>query len=84
MFVKGVGRTHLSQETAVELDILRISPFEASSISEEIDSDIRGKLSYLFNGVGLLKGYELKLRVDESVKPVAQQVRVAREGQQET
>ena len=28
----------------------------------------------MFNGVGLLKGYELKLRVDESGKPVAQQV----------
>ena len=29
----------------------------------------------LFNGVGLLRGYELKLNVDTSVKPVAQPVR---------
>ena len=28
----------------------------------------------LFTGVGLLKGYELKLHIDESVKPVAQPV----------
>ena len=29
----------------------------------------------MFTGVGLLKGYELKLHIDESVKPVAQPVR---------
>ena len=41
LFVEGVGRTLLSQETAVELDILRIGPVEASSVSGEIDSDAR-------------------------------------------
>ena len=29
----------------------------------------------MFNGVGLLKGCELKLHIDDSVKPVAQHVR---------
>ena len=29
----------------------------------------------MFTGVGLLKAYELKLHIDESVKPVAQPVR---------
>ena len=41
MFVEGVNRTLLSQETAVELEILRIGPLEASSVSREIDSDSR-------------------------------------------
>ena len=43
VFIEGVRRTLLSQETAVELDILRIGPVEASSVSKEIDSDIRGR-----------------------------------------
>ena len=41
MFVEGVGRTLLSQETGVELNISRIGPVEASSVSREIDSDSR-------------------------------------------
>ena len=42
---------------------------------ETTDHDIRDKYKELFTGVGLLKGYELKLNVDTSVKPVAQPVR---------
>ena len=41
LLVEGVGRTLLSQETAVEFDVLRIGPVEASSVSGEIDSDSR-------------------------------------------
>ena len=54
MFFEGVGRTLLSQETTMELDILRIGSVEASSVSGEKDSGTR--MSYLFNGFGLLKG----------------------------
>ena len=42
---------------------------------ETTDQDIRDKYKELFTGVGLLKGYELKLKVDTSVKPFAQPVR---------
>ena len=66
VFVEGVSRTLLSQETAVELDISRIGAVEASSVSGEIDSNSCVKESYL------LKEYELKLLVDDAVKPVAQ------------
>ena len=41
MFVEGVGRTLLSQETTVEIDILRIGPIQACSVSGEIDSGPR-------------------------------------------
>ena len=41
VFVEGVGRTLLSQETTVEIDILRIGPIQACSVSGEIDSGPR-------------------------------------------
>ena len=42
---------------------------------ETTDQNIWDKYKEVFNGVGLLKVYELKLNVDTSVKPVAQPVR---------
>ena len=42
---------------------------------ETTDQYIRDKYKKLFNGVGLLKGYKLKLNVNTSGKPVAQPVR---------
>ena len=74
--VKGDGRTLLGRETAEVLSLLRIGPLQANSVGGgQLDGDIREKYKHLFSGVGLLKGYELKLHVDESVKPVAQHVR---------
>ena len=73
--VKGDGRMLLGRGTAMDLDILRVSPIQANSVSGGLDGDVRGRYSALFNAVGLLKGYELKLHIDDSVKPVAQHVR---------
>ena len=42
---------------------------------ETTDQDIRDKYKELFHGEGLLNGYELKLNVDTSVKPLSQSVR---------
>ena len=39
--VEGVGRTLLSQETGVELDILCIGPVSKISVSGEVDNDTR-------------------------------------------
>ena len=73
---KGDGRTLLGRETAEVLSLLRIGPLLANSVGGgQLDGDIREKYKHLFSGVGLLKGYELKLHVDESVKPVVQHVR---------
>jgi hypothetical protein len=41
----------------------------------DLADEIHGKYKDLFDGVGLLKGYELELHIDKSVQPVAQQVR---------
>ena len=72
--VKGDGRTLLGRGSPMDLDILRVGPVQASSVSGGLDGDICGRYSALFNGVGLLKGYELRLHIDDSVKPVAQHV----------
>ena len=44
-------------------------------VLDTTDQDMRDKYKELFNGVGLLKDYELKFNVDTFVKPVAQPVR---------
>ena len=76
MVVKGDGRTLLSRETAEILNLLHIGPFQTNNVdSRGLESCIREKYKALFTGVGLLKGYERKLYIDESVKPVAQPVR---------
>ena len=74
--IEGEGRTLLGRETAEVLNLLFIGPLQANNVtSGQLESDIRAKYKSLFSGVGLLKGYELKPHVDESVKPVAQHVR---------
>ena len=55
---------------------MHFGPFQANNVdSRSLESCIREKYKALFTGVGLLKNYELKLHIDESVKPVAQPVR---------
>ena len=75
--IDGDGRTLLCRDTAENLNLLRIGPIHSvNSVEvETTDHNIRDKYKELFTGVGLLKGYELKLNVDSSVKPVAQPVR---------
>ena len=74
--IDGDGRTLLCRDTAEKLNLLRIGPIHSvNSVEvETTDQDIRDKYKELFTGVGLLKGYELKLNVDTSVKPFAQPV----------
>ena len=75
-FVVIKGRTLLGRETAKILDLLHVGPLQANSVvSEHSEGDIRRKYQDLFTWIGLLKDYELKPHVDESVRPVAQPVR---------
>ena len=64
-------------ETAEKLHLLRIGPIHTvNSVGvEAMGQDIKDKYKELFSGVGLLKSYELKLNIDDSIKPVAQPVR---------
>ncbi|PFX31209.1 Uncharacterized protein K02A2.6 [Stylophora pistillata] len=71
--INGDGRSLLCRETAVKLGLLRLGPSHAVN-AVNTEADIKEKYKELFNGVGLLRNYELKLNIDESVKPVAQPV----------
>jgi hypothetical protein len=44
-------------------------------VGEYTGADVRDEYKDILRGVGLLKGYELKLNIDESVQPIAQPVR---------
>ena len=73
-------------ETAEKLNLLRTGPIHSvNNVGVETTvKDIRDKYKELLNGVGLLKGHELKLIVHTSVKPVAQPVRKISFGVRET
>ena len=71
----GRGVTGRSYTSVRHRCVLHIGPFQANNLSGQGECDIRERYSSLFSGVGLLKGYELKLHVDDTVKPVAQHVR---------
>ena len=72
----------LGRRTAEKLDLLRVGPRSVDSnmssnvraVVEE-DNDIKTNYPDVFQGVGKLKDFELKLHVKETVEPVAQHVR---------
>ena len=63
-------------ETVEKLNILHIGPIHSvNNVGvETTDQDIQDKYKELFNRVGLLKCYELKVNVITSVKPVPQPI----------
>jgi len=77
--IKGDGRPLLGKRTAEQLDVLRVGPEkeeEFYTVTEKgNDVDIREKYPALFTGVGKLKGYKLKLHINEDVTQVARSVR---------
>ena len=74
LVINGDGRSLLCRETAEIHGLLRLGSIHAVN-SVNTGADIKEKYKELFNGVGLLKDYELKLNIHNSVKPVAQPVR---------
>ena len=75
--VKGDGCTLLGRETVEVLNLLHTGPFQANNVgSGGLESCIREKYKAMFTGVSLLKGYELKLHIDESVKTTGATVRL--------
>ena len=74
--VKGDGRTLLGRETAETLALLHVGPLQATSVlCEHSEDDISRRYRDLVTGMDLLKSYELKLHIDNTVKPVARPVR---------
>ena len=77
VIIDGDGRIILCRDTAEKQNVLRIGPIHSVITVgvETTDQNIWDKYKQVFNGVGLLKVYELKINVHTSVKPVAQPVR---------
>ena len=78
--VKGESGSILGRSTAVSLDILRIGrPSEPELVrslsSREYKENIMKNHSQLFEGVGKLKNFQLKLHIDQNVTPVQQPIR---------
>ena len=71
--IKSDGRTLLGRKTAEVLSLLHVGPLQSNSvICEHSEDDIRQRYQDQDRQIGLLKDYELKLHVDELVKPVTQ------------
>jgi len=78
LLVEGNHAPLLGRDTASKLEILFIGPKVNMIHSEKglnSKSDIMRKFPDVFSGLGKLKDYQLKIHVDENVKPIAQPVR---------
>ena len=64
-----IARAILSRQTSEELGILKI---EIHTVSHDA---LLEEYPECFQGVGKLKGFQAKLHIDESVKPIAQKLR---------
>ena len=77
--VKGPGKPLLGKYTAEKLNVLRVGPPSdplACTITSEGDAgDVLQDFADIFQGVGKLKDFQLKLHINKNVKPVAQPVR---------
>ena len=77
--IQGSGKTLLGKNTAERLDVLRVGPPRPPHVysvtTEGSDADIRHEFQDIFAGIGKLNDYQIKLHVNEDVKPVAQPVR---------
>ena len=69
--VQGSGGSLLSWKTSQQLGLLKAVHSVNEDSSPRIDKLVE-EYDELFHGLGKLKGYQVKLHIDESVQPVAQ------------
>ena len=70
--IEGKGEPLLGRKTATELGVLKLQIPE-QFVNSVTDRVARHKV--LFQGIGKLKEYQMKLHIDPQVRPVAQSVR---------
>ena len=71
--VKGNSGSLLSYQTASELNMITL---HVNKVCPSVSSnDIAKKYSGIYNGIGKLKNFEVKLHIDKQVPPVAQSAR---------
>ena len=74
------GRCLLGYSTATDLGILRVDPTEilgtgdCNTVDDTFVGELKAKYPSVFQGIGKLKDYQLKLHVDPSVTPVVQKM----------
>ena len=73
--IDGKGEALLGKRTATELGVLKIYTDGTVNSVKLTTEDLAGAYPEVFNGVGTLKDHEIKIHIDESVKPVAQGLR---------
>ena len=67
--------------SATDLGILRVDPMETlgrgvyNTVDDTFLGELKAKYPSVFQGIGKLKDYQLKLHVDPSVPPVVQKMR---------
>ena len=75
------GRCLLGYSTATDLGILRVDPMgtlgtaDCNTVDDTFVGELKAKYPSVFQGIGKLKDYQLKLHVDPSVTPVVQKMR---------
>ena len=75
------GRCLLGYSTATDLGILRVDPTgilgtgDCNTVDDTFVGELKAKYPSVFQGIGKLKDYQLKLHVDPSVTPVVQKMR---------
>lgn len=72
--VKGNYGSLLSYQTAAELDLIKLNVNKVDQHPSSSD-EIAKKFPAIYNGIGKLKNFEVKLHIDETVPPVAQHAR---------
>ena len=74
------GRCLLSYSTAIDLGVLHVSaaPIPVAEncniVGDPSVESLKARFSSVFNGIGKLKNYQLKLHIDPHVVPVAQKM----------
>jgi hypothetical protein len=66
------GQPHLGKDTATKLGILHIGTSGNSEAGYRHKDPIKRKYPECFDGLGKLKDFQLKIAIDENVKPVVQ------------
>ena len=73
------GRCLIGHGTAVKLNVLHIGPLPfpspCNSVEDSLDEQLKTHYPQVFEGIGKLKDFKLKLHTDEEVIPVAPKLR---------
>lgn len=73
--IDGTDRALLGRHTAQELGILKLGSPTVHTIRTSTAVEVEDNYADCFDKLGKLKGYQARIHVDESVKPVAQNTR---------